>query len=338
MGPEALAQVLRPLQNMFPSERHPDLLVGLAVSDDAAVYRICDEVAVIQTLDFFPPVVDDPYDYGAIAAANAMSDIYAMGGEVALALNISTFPPDLSPEILTEILRGGADKVAEAGGVIAGGHTVDDKEPKYGLSVMGLIHPDRILTKAGAQAGDVLLLTKPLGVGIITTVLKAGVADPAHVVPAIESMKRLNRRAAQLIQQHSVPSGPGGHAVHACTDITGFALLGHSYEMAEKSGVQLRFHLDKLPFLEGAREYADQWLFPAGTCNNESAYQHGVTFDTGIEEEIQQLLYTPETSGGLLVSVAPEAVEGLTALFAEADHACWVVGEVVEGAGVHVEA
>jgi selenide,water dikinase len=333
MGPEVLAQVLRPLQNRFPPEHYPDLLVGLAVSDDAAVYRICDEVAVIQTLDFFPPVVDDPYDYGAIAAANAMSDVYAMGGEVTMALNISTFPPDQPPEILSEILRGGADKVAEAGGVIAGGHTVDDKEPKYGLSVMGLIHPERVLTKAGAQAGDALLLTKPLGVGIITTVLKAGVADPAHVAPAIESMKRLNRRASQLIQQPNVRE-----SVHACTDITGFALLGHGCEMAEKSGVQLRFHLDKLPFLEGACEYADQWLFPAGTCNNESAYQHGVTFDTGIEEEMQQLLYTPETSGGLLVSVAPEAVEMLTALFREAEHPCWVVGEVVAGEGVHVVA
>ena len=333
MAPEALAQVLRPLQNMFLPERYPDLLVGLAVSDDAAVYRITDQVAVIQTLDFFPPVVDDPYEYGAIAAANAMSDVYAMGGEVVLALNISTFPPDLPPAILAEILRGGADKVAEAGGVVAGGHTVDDKEPKYGMSVMGLIHPDRVLTKAGARPGDVLLLTKPLGVGIITTVLKAGVADPAHVAPAIESMKRLNRHAAQLIQSPGVQG-----AVHACTDITGFALLGHGYEMADKSGVQLCFHLDHLPFLDGALEYADQWLFPAGTCNNESAYQHSVTFDPGIAEEVQQLLYTPETSGGLLVAVAPEAAEALLSLFAEAEHPCWVVGKVVEGEGVHVAA
>jgi selenide,water dikinase len=219
MAPGALAQVLRSLQGKFPPERFPDLLVGLAVSDDAAVYRISDEVAVIQTLDFFPPVVDDPYDYGAIAAANAMSDIYAMGGEVILALNISTFPPDLPPAILAEILRGGADKVAEAGGVIAGGHTVEDKEPKYGLSVMGLIHPDDVLTKADAQPGDVLLLTKPLGVGIITTVLKAEVADPAHVAPAIASMKRLNRQASQLIQNDGVQKDVHGvqkdvHGVH----------------------------------------------------------------------------------------------------------------------------
>jgi selenide,water dikinase len=316
---------------MFPPERHPNLLVGLAVSDDAAVYKVSDELAIIQTLDFFPPVVDDPYDYGAIAAANAMSDIYAMGGEVVLALNINTFPPELPSAILTQILRGGGEKVAEAGGAVAGGHTVDDTEPKYGMSVMGVVHPDRVLTKAAAQPGDALILTKPLGVGIITTVLKAGIADPAHVGPAIESMKRLNRQASQLIQ-HSDLEG----AVRACTDITGFALLGHSYEMAEKSGVQLRFTLAKLPFLDGAIEYADQWLFPAGTCSNERAYQHNVTFDAGIPEEVQQLLYTPETSGGLLAAVPPDRLETLLALFEQADHPCWVVGEVVEGEGVHV--
>jgi selenide,water dikinase len=327
MGPQALAQVLRPLQSLFPAERYPDLLVGLEISDDAAVYRVSDDVAVIQTLDFFPPVVDDPYDYGAIAAANAMSDVYAMGGEVVLALNICGFPPDLPPQIISEILRGGAEKVVEAGGVLAGGHTIDDKEPKYGLSVMGLVHPDRILTKGGAQPDDVLLLTKPLGVGIITTVLKAEVADPAHVGPAVESMKALNRQAARLIE----PIG-----VHACTDITGFALLGHGYEMAEKSGVQLRFYLERIPFLEGAVGYAEQWLFPGGTCRNEGAYEHGVTFAPPVSEEMQQLLYTPETSGGLLVAVPPDKVDGLTASFAREGQRCWVVGNVAEGQGLQV--
>jgi selenide,water dikinase len=319
--------VLRPIQGMFLPEQFPDLLVGLAVSDDAAIYRITDQVAVIQTLDFFPPVVDDPYDYGAIAAVNAMSDIYAMGGQVTLALNIAAFPANWPPEIAAEILRGGADKVAEAGGVIAGGHTVTDDEPKYGLSVMGVIHPDRIRTKADAQPGDLLVLTKPLGVGIITTALKGEVAQPAHVGPAVESMKKLNRQAAELIQQVGV---------HACTDITGFALLGHSYEVAEKSGVQLCFHLEALPFLDGAIEYAEQWLFPGGTCRNEYAYKRGVTFAPGISGEMQQLLYTPETSGGLLVSVVPDKVDGLTALFAQVGHPCWLVGEVVEGEGVRV--
>jgi selenide,water dikinase len=327
MGPEPLAQVLRPLQNMFHAEEYPELLVGLEVSDDAAVYKINDEVAVIQTLDFFPPIVDDPYDYGAIAAANAMSDVYAMGGEVVLALNICGFPPDLPPDVVADILRGGAEKVAEAGGILAGGHTLDDKEPKYGLAVMGLVHPDRVLTKAGARPGDVLVLTKPLGVGIITTALKGGVADPAHVAAAVESMKRLNRQAARLVQQVGV---------HACTDVTGFALLGHGYEMAEKSGVRLRFYVERLPFLEGARQYADDWLFPGGTCNNERAYEHAARFEPGISEEMQQLLYTPETSGGLLVAVPPERLETLTALFADGEHPCWIIGKVVEGEGIEV--
>ncbi len=327
MGPETLAQVLRPLRDFFPPERHPELLVGLAVSDDAAVYKLDDETAVIQTLDFFTPVVDDPYDYGAVAAANAMSDVYAMGGEVILALNICGFPPDLPPGIISEILRGGAEKVAEAGGVLAGGHTVDDEEPKYGLSVMGLVHPERVWTKAAARPGDVLVLTKPLGVGIITTVLKADMAAAAHIDAAVESMKKLNRKAAQILQQIEV---------HAVTDVTGFALLGHGCEMAEKSGVRLRFLVEQIPFLDGAQEYAEMWLFPGGTCDNERAYEHGVTFAPSIEEEMQQLLYTPETSGGLLAAVPPEHLDALLGRFEAARHPCWVIGEVVAGEGVEV--
>ena len=327
MDPTVLAQVLRPLQNMFPAEHHPEIIVGLTVSDDAAVYKINADVAVIQTLDFFTPIVDDPYDYGAIAATNAMSDIYAMGGEVAMALNICAFPPKLPPEMIAEILRGGAEKVAESGGVLVGGHTIDDNEPKYGLSVMGLVHPDRILTKAGAQVGDVILLTKPLGVGMITTAFKGDVADPKHVAPAIESMKKLNRQAMQLIQQVGV---------HACTDITGFSLLGHGYEMAEKSGVQLRFVLEQLPFLDGAKQYAEDWLFPAGSCKNQRCYQENVHFAPDITDEMQMLLFTPETSGGLLVAVPLEKIDNLTCLFADAGHPCWVVGEAVEGEGIEV--
>lgn len=319
--------MLRPLQAIFPADGYPDLLVGLAVSDDAAVYRITDEVAVIQTVDFFTPVVDDAYDYGAVAAANAMSDIYAMGGEVTLGLNICGFPEDLADEIVEEILRGGAEKVAEAGGVIAGGHTVDAPEPIYGLAVTGLIHPDRVWTKGGARPGDVLILTKPLGVGIITTALKAQVAEPRDVAEAVESMKRLNRDAAHLLAQVGAT---------ACTDVTGFALLGHSVEMAQKGHVHLRFFLNQLPFLSGAVDYADQWLFPGGTCNNERAYQHAVTFAPGIDEAMEQLLYTPETSGGLLAAIPPEKVETLTARFAKAGHPCWVVGEVDAGSGVDV--
>lgn len=327
MSPEALAQVLRPLANMFPPQDHPELLVGLAVSDDAAVYKISDEVAVIHTLDFFPPVVDDPYDYGAIAAANAMSDIYAMGGQVVLALNICCVPPDLPTEITREILRGGAEKVAESGGALAGGHTVDDKEPKYGLAVMGLVHPERVLTKAGARPGDALLLTKPLGVGIVTTALKGEVAEAAHVASAVESMKRLNRTAAQLIQEVGV---------RACTDITGFSLLGHGYEMAEKSAVRLQLYLDRIPFVPGAVEYAQEWLFPGGAHNNKNFYERHVQWGQDISEEMRVLLFTPETSGGLLVAVPAERVETLQARFAQVDHPCWIIGEVKEGAGISV--
>lgn len=319
--------MLRPLENMFPADQHPELMVGLAVSDDAAVYRINDEVAVIQTLDFFTPVVDDAYDYGAIAAANAMSDVYAMGGQVALALNICGFPPDLPPDIISEILRGGAEKIAEAGGVLAGGHTVDAKEPTYGLAVMGLVHPDRVLTKGGARPGDRLLLTKPLGVGLITTVLKAGIAEESHVAAAVESMKRLNRDAADLIQRVGV---------HACTDVTGFALLGHAYEMAERSDARFHFHFPDLPFLEGAKQHAEDNLFPGGACRNRDAYIHHVTFSPELSEEMQLLLFTPETSGGLLVAVSPENLPPLLDLFEAAAHPCWVVGEVVEGRGIAV--
>ena len=312
---------------MFRAEQYPNLLVGLEVSDDAAVYKVSDEVAVIQTVDFFTPVVDDPYDYGAIAAANAMSDVYAMGGEVVLALNVCGFPPEMPPEIVSEILRGGAEKIAEAGGALAGGHTIDAKEPTYGLAVMGLVHPERVWTKGGGRPGDALVLTKPLGVGMVTTALKGQVAASAHVSEAVASMKRLNREAVRLILQVGT---------HACTDVTGFALLGHSYEMAQKGGVRLRFFFDSLPFVEGAMGYADDNLFPGGSCRNQEAYEHHVDFAPSLSEEMRLLLFTPETSGGLLAAISPEEVDPLLALFAEAQHPCWVVGEVVEGEGIEV--
>jgi selenide,water dikinase len=327
MGPEALAQVVRPLKGLFPADQHPDLLVGLEMSDDAAIYRISDDVAVIQTLDFFTPVVDDPYDYGAVAAANAMSDVYAMGGEVVVALNICGFPTDLPREVISEILRGGAEKVVEAGAALAGGHTIEDNEPKYGLSVMGLVHPDKILTKGGARPGDVLVLTKPLGVGIITTALKSEVADRDHVKAAVESMVKLNRRAAQLLQQIGV---------HACTDVTGFSLMGHGLEMADRSGVKLRFNVTQIPFLDGAQHYADANLFPGGTSKNQEAYGDWVSFSPSISEEVQQLLFTPETSGGLLVAFSATETDALSDLFASEGEDCWVIGEVTAGEGIEV--
>jgi selenide,water dikinase len=318
--------VLRPLRETFREADYPDLLVGLASPDDAAVYRISDQQALIFTTDFFTPVVDDPYVYGAVAAANAMSDVYAMGGQVVLALSIAAFPPKLPGSILGEILRGAADKVAEAGGVIAGGHTIDDEEPKFGLAVMGIVHPDRVGRKSGARPGDVLMLTKPLGVGIITTAAKGDAAEPAHLDAATETMLALNRRAASLIQQVNF---------HALTDVTGFALLGHACEMATPGGGRFRFFFDQLPFLPGAKEYAEQWLFPGGSCNNQRSYEQQVTFHN-MEEEMEMLLWTPETSGGLLVALPPAEADHLEALSRDAGQALWRIGDVVEGQGVEV--
>lgn len=319
MAPEALAQVLRPLAAMFPAEKYPGLLIGLGPGDDAAVFKLSDEQALIATLDFFTPIVDDPYQYGAIAAANALSDVYAMGGQVALALNICCLSQCLPLEIIMEVLRGGADKVSEAGGVLVGGHSVDDQEPKYGLAVLGFVHPQRVLTKGGAQPGDVLVLTKPLGVGIITTALKADQAKAEHMEAAVASMLTLNRTAAEQLQ---------AAGARACTDVTGFALLGHASEIAEKSGAGLRFHADKIPFLPGAAEYADMWLFPGGTGRNQQAYEKIVRCAAGVAEEVQQLLYTPETSGGLLAAIPPDRVSALEASCKQAGQPLWVVGEV----------
>jgi selenide,water dikinase len=315
---------VRPLAKIFRPEDYPDLLVGLETGDDAAIYRLSDELALIFTTDFFTPVVDDPYEYGAIAAANAMSDVYAMGGEVVLALNVCGFPQAMPSEIISEVLRGGAEKVAEAGGVIAGGHTLDDEEPKYGLAVIGFVHPEEIATKVGTRPGDVLFLTKPLGVGIITTAAKGGVAQEAHLRGAVEQMLTLSRRPAQLMKQVEV---------HAVTDITGFALLGHSFDVASLSDVTLRFFLDRLPFLEGAKEYANDWLFPAGASCNRDAYEAHVRFDESVPDELQMLLFTPETSGGLLICVAPDDADKLADLFTQEGQQYWIVGEASEGPG-----
>ena len=313
---------MRPLAKIFKREEYPDLLVGLETGDDAAIYRVSEDRAIIFTTDFFTPVVDDPYEYGAIAAANAMSDVYAMGGEVIMALNICGFPKEMPVEIVSEILRGGAEKVAEAGGVIAGGHTLDDDEPKYGLAVVGFVHPEEVVTKVGARPGDVLFLTKRLGVGIITTAAKGGVAEEAHLREAVEEMLSLSRRASQLMKQVEV---------HAVTDITGFALMGHSYEVAELSQVTLRFHLDRLPFLPGATQYADDWLFPGGSSCNKDAYESHVSFASGVPDEMQMLLFTPETSGGLLIAVAPDDARRLAELFSAEGQQYFIVGEAVEG-------
>ena len=332
MGPGALAQVLRhPSFGLPAAGADPNLLVGLATSDDAAVYRLSPEQAIVQTLDFFAPIVDDPFTFGAIAAANSMSDVYAMGAEMLLALNIVAFPDDLPAGILTEILAGGASKVAEAGAIVAGGHTVTDPEPKYGLCATGVVHPDRVLTKAGAQPGDRVVLTKPLGTGAITTALKQDAAHPAHAEGAIRSMLALNRGAARAAQRAGV---------HACTDITGFGLLGHASEMAAKSGVGLRIAAGAVPLLDGALEYAAAGRLPGGVKRNRDHFSElavgQVRLEDGVSPELDGLLFDPETSGGLLISVAAARAEALAEACAHEGVPCWTIGTVVAGDGVLV--
>ncbi len=325
MGPGALARVLQPLAQV--EHNHPDLLVGLASIDDAAVYRLNDGQAVVSTADFFPPVVDDPYAFGAIAAANAMSDVYAMGGEVLFALNLVAFPDDLEPEMLSEILRGGRDKVAEAGGVIAGGHTVTDKEPKYGLAVTGVVHPEHILTKGHARVGDVLILTKPLGTGVITTAHKRDQVDEADLQAAIASMSALNREASRILRSYPI---------HACTDITGFGLLGHAWEMSLQSEGGMRFDWESLPWLAGAQRCAAAGCVPGGTGRNEAYLREHIRLASYLGEIERSLLFDPQTSGGLLAALAPDLWPTVHARFTEAGLACWRVGEVTADGGIEV--
>ena len=325
MGPGDLEKVLLPLKE----QSHPDLLVGLSSADDAAVFRISRDQAIIQTIDFFPPVVDDPYTFGAIAAANAMSDVYAMGGEVLLALNVAAFPDTLPVEILREIFRGGADKVREAGAIVAGGHTITDKEPKYGLCVTGIIEPSSVVTRGGAKVEDALLLTKPLGTGLLIQASKAGAAKPEDMAAAIESMLRLNRAASRAMQRVGV---------HACTDVTGFALLGHAWEMAKLSRVGMRIRAASLPFLPGALEYARGGFLPGGLGRNRQYLEDHILLPDGLSEEMALLLFCPETSGGLLMAVAQERLERLEGLLAESSEEFWVIGEVAEGDKITVEA
>jgi len=315
-----LAQVLRPLSDKFQSKDFPALLVGLGEPDDAAVYRINETTAIIQTIDFFPPVVDDAYSFGAITAANAMSDVYAMGGEVILALNIAAWRDDLPLELLTEIFRGGADKVAEAGAAIAGGHTVTDQEPKYGLCVTGVIHPDRIITKAGARAGDVLVLTKPLGIGLITTAGKNGVASETHLQNAIAWMSKLNRGAAQAMQEVGI---------RCATDITGYGLLGHAHEIAQASNVTLQFNLDALPILDGALEYAHQKQIPGGAGRNKLYLEDKIIFTRMPDEDRNEILFDPQTSGGLLIAVAENKLDELARALGSRKVEFWIIGQVV---------
>jgi selenide,water dikinase len=291
------------------------------------VWRLDDERALVVTTDFFTPVVDDAYDYGAIAAANALSDVYAMGGRPFLALNISAIPPDLPSELISSILHGGADIARQAGVVIAGGHTVQDNEPKYGLVVIGFVALQHLLTKNGLQTGDLLVLTKPLGFGTTTTALKRQQATPEDISEAVSWMKALNKTASELANELELKGG---------TDVTGFSLLGHAFEMAEASGVGIRFSFQKIPFISGARKYAEEYIFPGGTYDNRLYFGSNVHFDPAIDEPSQLLLFDPQTSGGLLLAVPPEKLDRFLTRAHQAQQPVWVVGEVVPGKDIEV--
>lgn len=317
IGPDILAQVLCQL----PKNSDENLIVGLETSDDAAVYKINDDIALIQTLDFFTPIVDDPYTFGQIAAANSLSDVYAMGGEPKLAMNIVCFPNCLSPDVLVQILKGGHDKVAEAGALLIGGHTVEDEDPKYGLSVAGFVNPNRVLTNSNARVGDLLILTKPIGVGVINTAIKAGLADKKSYDKAIHTMATLNKYAKQAMD---------GVNVNSVTDITGFGLLGHSLEMAEGSSVTIVIDHKSVPIIEGALEYAQMGLVPAGAYSNRRHIGDKVKFIGEISEDIKDVLFDPQTSGGLLISVPREEVDLLLDRLKDSPNEFAVIGEVIE--------
>ena len=313
--------MLRPLKNYYDLQAFPDLLAGLAAPDDAAIWKLDESRALVLTTDFFTPIVDDPYDYGQIAAANSLSDIYAMGGKPFLALNILALPPQLPPEIGAEILHGGADKALEAGVVIAGGHTIQDKEPKYGLVALGFVSPDHILTKQGLKQDDALFISKPIGSGVISSALKGGLISAEDASEVIGWLKKLNDKAALLAQAHGARSA---------TDITGFSFLGHAWEMAEASRVGLRFFVESVPLYEGVEALAPTWCFSGGSYDNAEFYGKQVRFAPHISQETQMVLFDPQTSGGLLFAVPGKRVNQLEQAAAEQDIPLWRIGEVTE--------
>jgi selenide,water dikinase len=329
MGPGDLQDVLSGLKQHEPA----DLLVGLGRSDDAAVYRITDEVAIVSTVDFFPPIVDDPYLYGAIAAANSMSDVYAMGGQVLFALNVAGFPREMPKEVIAAVFKGGADKVLEAGGVIAGGHTVVDAEPKYGLAVTGKVHPKRIFIKGGLRPGHRLFLSKPLGTGVIATAAKDDACEPAVLEGAVQSMLRLNRVAAEVAREA---------VVRGATDITGFGLLGHAAEMVEASGAGIALRVADIPILPGALALAEKGMFSGGMKRNRTHLEHTLgargrlSLGPSVGAAHAGLLFESETSGGLLFCVAPENVDMVRDGFKRRGEACWEIGEVTAEIGIAV--
>lgn len=315
LGPGMLKSVLDKIPNKFDE----NLLIGFDSSDDGAVYKLTDDIAIIQTLDFFTPIVEDPYTFGKIAAANALSDVYAMGGEVKVALNIVGFPEKMEADILGEILRGGAEKVHEAGGVVSGGHSINDPEPKYGLSVTGVVHPLKILPNNNCKIGDKLILTKPLGVGIITTAHRVGEASEEAYNKAIKSMETLNKYAADKMKKYKV---------NACTDVTGFGFLGHLNEMI-KDEYSIKVNGNTIPYIKEAYDYAKEFLITAGGQRNRRHLKDKVLFKD-IEFALEEILFDPQTSGGLLISLSSDEADDLLKELQELDLKSEIVGEVIE--------
>ena len=316
VGAGTLAQLL----DGFKTHKDPRLIVGFDKSDDASVYVIDENTAVVQTTDFFPPIVDDPYLFGQIAAANALSDIYAMGGEPKLALNIMCVQDSMDSGTVREILRGGYEKAYEAGAIISGGHTIHGAEPIYGLAVTGFVHPDKVLTNSGAKPGDMLILTKPLGVGVITTAAKAGLVDDELMSRLHLQMSTLNKAARDIMVRYKVNS---------CTDVTGFALLGHSFEMAQGSGCTLHLTVDRIPCHQEAFEFADMGFIPAGAYRNREYAEHGVSAP-GVSRPMLDIMYDPQTSGGLLISAPEEEAERMLGEFYAAGVFAAAVGYVTD--------
>ena len=312
----------------LPKHTHPNLLVGVETGDDAAVYQISDDVAVIQTVDFFPPIVDDPYTYGQIAVANSLSDVYSMGGKPILGLNIVGFPVALDKQILTDVLRGGYDKAGEANVVIAGGHTVDDPEPKYGLAVTGVIKPGEQITNAGAKPGDVLILTKPIGTGIITTAGKAKMAPQSVIDGAVNAMAELNEKAAEAMLEVGV---------HSCTDITGFGLIGHLNGMTNGSNVAARLRLSHVPVFDGVWDLLTKETAPGGTHRNLKSAQGFVRWDPSISQDAKLLMCDAQTSGGLLLSVAPSKMGVMMDALSTRGVTGTHIGEILESNDPYIE-
>ena len=318
MGPGDLSAAVKDLFVNVP--RDPNVLVGFGTLDDAGVYRLSETQALVQTVDFITPVVDDPFTYGEIAAANALSDVWAMGGRPLTALNIAAFPSILDPSLLNGILRGGLSQFAAAGVALLGGHTVDDPEIKYGAAVTGLIDPQRILSNAGARVGDSLVLTKPLGVGVITTGLKQGVADHASIDAAVASMRRLNGAACAAMLRHDA---------HACTDVTGFGFMGHLSHMTRESGVTAQIEASSVPLLPGALTLRRTGIGPGGLERNRDYFGASITLHPALEPALTDLLFDPQTSGGLLVALPGNNVIALLEDLAASGHAAAQIGEIV---------